>query len=73
MAPVKENRVKYPVNGGMRTARCFALAGGPAAAANVTYLPQIDLQVETNDNFNLAPEGDESRWTPRATSPTPRC
>ncbi len=55
MAPVKENRVKNP------TTACvligLALAGGPAAAADVRYVPQIDLQVETNDNFNLAPEG----------------
>ena len=25
-------------------------------AADVTYLPQVDMRVETNDNFNLAPE-----------------
>lgn len=58
MAPVKEIRVKNP----MFAACAFsglALAAGPAAAADVRYVPQVDLQVETNDNFNLAPEGEE--------------
>lgn len=59
MAPVKELRVKNPT-----MAACallgLALAGGPAAAADVTYVPQVDMQLETNDNFNLAPEGREA-------------
>lgn len=38
----------------------LAIAAGPAVAANVTYVPRADMQVETNDNFNLAPEGAEA-------------
>ncbi len=61
MASVKENRVKNPTAAYALVG--LVLAGGPAAAADVSYLPQLDLRAEMNDNYNLAPEGVEASDT----------
>jgi len=55
MPAVRENCVKYSVKTGVLLG--LALAAGPVLAADVRYVPQLKMQVETNDNFNLAPEG----------------
>jgi hypothetical protein len=61
MGLVRENRVKNRIlSGGLCS---LALATVPALAADVQYVPQIDLRVEQNDNFNLAPEGFEATDT----------
>jgi hypothetical protein len=58
MALVKENRVKNSIKTGALVG--LALAAGPAFAANVTYEPRAEAEVQTNDNFNLAPESSDA-------------
>lgn len=54
MASVKEYRVNTAITAGATLG--LALVAGTAAAADVTYVPRAEMEVQTNDNFNLAPE-----------------
>lgn len=58
MALVKEYHVNKSIKTGVLLG--LALAAGSAGAANVTYVPQFDAEVQTNDNFNLAPVSDDA-------------
>lgn len=58
MAWVREYRVNNSIKTGVLLA--LALAAGPGVTANVTYVPRVDAEVQTNDNFNLAPEGEDA-------------
>jgi hypothetical protein len=54
MLSVREYRVNKTIKAGVLLG--LALAAGTATAANVTYQPRFDMEVQTNDNFNLAPD-----------------
>lgn len=58
MASVREYRVNQSIKAGVLLG--LALSSGAAIAANVTYQPRADMEVQTNDNFNLAPEGEDA-------------
>ncbi len=58
MASVREYRVNNSIKTGVVLG--LALAAGPVVAANVTYVPRADMEVQSNDNFNLAPESSDA-------------
>jgi hypothetical protein len=62
MASVREYRVNNSIRNGVVLG--LVLAAGPVVAANVTYVPQVDVEVQSNDNFNLAPESSDAIDTP---------
>jgi hypothetical protein len=62
MPPVKESPVRTAAIGRTLVA-ASALWSCASQSADVTAVPQIDMRVEQNDNFNLAPEGVEATDT----------
>lgn len=59
MAAVKENPVKLNPLASCATVAAM-LAAGAAWAADVQYVPTVELQAEQNDNFTLDPGGADS-------------